>query len=671
MKLPGFPATIVAVTLSFFAALYLVGRTDRSPIAEQDRARTLTTAEEAPAGQPSPALSAHGDSGILGRNSFAREGVNIELAVGSATADSNRVVADDIARIEFQITNEANDQPVSGLYPAAWIDPIDTDAEVTIEQCREKAGLYLRGLIGVRPMIDLNSYYIVVLNEDPSIAVIDPIIGIRGITKLLTQIALPGRANDWTRSADEKRAFLAIPARDMVASVSLETFRLEKTVSVGELPTRVYVQPDGRLLWVGHGGRRPGVTVLDAGTLDVVAEIPTGAGHHEIVADADSRNLYITNRDDKTVSIISIAELEVSKTVRLDGTPVDVAVSELSGAAYISNGDTGEIIVLDDSYLEERDRVKSAPGAGPIGVSRDGRWAFVVNTAEDMVVVIDTATNRVVHEIEIEGQPFHLTFSRNFAFIRALQTPDVSMVQLDTLGAGGQPIVLSFAAGTRAPDETKTLLPSNLFATAVTEAALLAVSPSDATVFYYMEGMNAPMGSFRNYGHRPMSVMIADRTIRETSDGVYSASLKIPAAGDYQLIMTMDSPEMIECFRFRAEPNPNAVVDLAAASIAYETQPGTVVNVGEAAPVRFSLHRNDADQSPFDSETVQVLTYRAPNADRKVLPARNLGGGAYEALLEPENAGVYYVYPAAPDLQLGVEDLEFITLIARASEEDS
>ena len=98
--------------------------------------------------------------------------------------------------------------------------------------------------------------------------------------------------------------------------------------------------------------------------------------------------------------------------------------------------------------------------------------------------MIDTASNGVAHEIEIPGKPFQVAFSRNFAFIRALETNRVSMINLSSLKASDPPPVLGFDAGERAPETAPNLLPSDLFAPAVTEAAMLAVSPGDATVYY-------------------------------------------------------------------------------------------------------------------------------------------------------------------------------------------
>lgn len=597
---------------------------------------------------------------------ISREGLNVSFSVTPVTAPNDPLRAGEIARLTLSITDAGTGKPVSGLLPAGWIDPLQEDAQLDREACRTAAGTYLAGYLGIRPMIDLNSYYLVVLNADPTIAVIDPIIGVRGITKLLTQVILPGRGEDWARSRDEKTVFVAMPDVNAVAVVDLDTFRLKETVQVGAEPTRILVQPDGRYVWVGTTGRDPGVTVLDAESLEVVARIPTGAGHHELLVTPDNRFAFVSNRDARSVSVIDVRKKRKLRDISLKGLPISLAYSELSGAVYVADGQTGEVIVLDPDGARERGRVMLAPGLGPIRTAPGGRHVMAVNPVEDTVFVLDTATNQLIHEIEIKGQPFQIAFSRSYAFVRSLATTGVSMIRLADIGQGGQVTINEFQAGDRPPADSPQLLPSDLFATAVTEAATMVVSPGDANVYYYMEGMNAPMGSFGGYGHRPLSAIVADRTIKEAAPGEYVSTVKIPAAGRFQLIMTMDSPQMIECFAFDAEENPSLVKDENPLRIAYETRSGLIAAVSEPVTIRFKLNDSASNGAAYQGDDVRVMTFRSPGQDRQEHIARNLGDGLYEVTFTPVQDGAHYVYPSVPSKGLDYSKLPFLTVVAQA-----
>lgn len=598
-------------------------------------------------------------------SSITREGLKVDFSITSVMEPGQPLKVGEIARLQLNFTDTNTGKPVTGLLPAGWIDPIRPGAEKDPETCRAAAATYLSGYVGIRPMIDLNSYYVVVLNADPTIAVIDPIIGVRGITKLLTQVILPGPPEDWARSADEKQVYVAIPNNDAVSFVDLDTFRLMKTIKVAANPTRIAVQEDGRYAWVGTTGDKPGVTVIDTEKQEVKAHIETGRGHHELVITDDNRFALVTNRDDRTVSLINVRKLEKTKDFKLSGVPISLAYSPLSEAAYVADGETGEITVIDPASGKARATIALEPGLGPMRITPDGRYGFVVNPVANAVFVFDTANNRLIHRIEVKNEPFQIAFSRSFGFVRSLTSSTVSMIRLADIGGDQQVTVNEFQAGDRPPGDAPRLLPSDLFATAVTEAATIVVSPGDANVFYYMEGMNAPMGSFGNYGHRPLSAIVADRTIKEVAPGEYVSTVKIPAEGDFQLILTLDSPQLIECFDFATSANPNLVSDELPLRIAYETRSGVLTPAGQEVKVRFTLNDTAKNGAPYNGKDVTVLTFRAPGQDRQEHAVKALGDGKFEFAFTPPVSGAYYIYPSVRSLGLDYSKLPFITVIAQ------
>lgn len=605
-----------------------------------------------------------GSSSVSG-DSVTREGLKIDFSITSVIEPDKPLKAGEIAQVSLKFTDATTGKPVTGLLPAAWIDPLRDGTKSEPEACKRSAATYLSGFVGIRPMIDLNSYYVVVLNADPSIAVIDPIIGVRGITKLLTQVILPGPPQDWARSPDDQQVYVAMASVNAVSFVDLETFRLGKTVKVGDRPSRIMVQPDGRYAWVGTTGEKPGVTVLDTEKQEVKAHIETGKGHHELVVTSDNRFALVTNRDDRTVSLINVRQLKKTKDFALKGVPISLAYSDLSQAAYVADGETGEVLVLDPESGKVRATIQLEPGLGPMRITPDGRFGFVVNPAKDAVFVFDTANNTQIHKIDIKGEPFQIVFSRAYGFVRSLSNNTVSMIRLADIGGAGQVTVSQFEAGDRPPKDSPFLLPSDLFATAVTEASTIVVSPGDANVFYYMEGMNAPMGSFGNYGHRPLSAIVADRTIKEAAPGEYISTVKIPADGNYQMILTLDSPQLIECFDFAAAVNPNLARDELPLRIAYETRGGTLAPTGQEAKVRFTLSDTAKNGAPYSGDDVTVLTFRAPGQDRAEHKVKSLGEGKYEFAFTPNTSGAYYIYPSVSSQGLDYSKLAFITIIVQ------
>jgi len=59
------------------------------------------------------------------------------------------------------------------------------------------------------------------------------------------------------------------------------------------------------------------------------------------------------------------------------------------------------------------------------------------------------------------------------------------------------------------------------------EDAVLVANPADKAIYYYKEGMAAPMGYFPNYGKEPRAVAVIDRTLRQIETGVYETITRI------------------------------------------------------------------------------------------------------------------------------------------------
>jgi YVTN family beta-propeller protein len=611
-------------------------------------------------------------------NKITREGMTIEFLAGQFGSGGDGVsdlMEGHTAEIGFRITDAETGEPVRGLYPVAYMDMA---AGETGEQsqsqgffkpggCKDRVGLYLQGLVGIRPLIDLNSYFVMVMNQDTTISVIDPILGIQGRTNLYAQVILKRNPADWVKTADEKRLFVSMPVADMVAVVDITQFKLTHNLPAGDSPTRVVLQKDGKYLWVGNNSRKPGqsgVTVIDTTTLQQVARIPTGAGHHEIVLSTDDRYAFVTNRDDGTVAVIDVQTLKKIKDLKLGARPIALAYSDLSRALYVADGETGEIAAVDDD-LKVITRIRTAPGLGPMQVSQDGRWTIAVNPSANAVYVIDTASNQRIHTLAIEGRPFRVAFSGAFAYVRSLENEYVSMINLSNLDKGGPPPVTRFQAGKMAPGKVADMSIADTMVQAPGEASMLVVSPADTTVYYYMEGMNAPMGNFRNYGHRPRAVTVVDRTLKEREPGVYSAKVRIPASGDYDVAFLLDTPVMLECFSVTALENPVLAQEkhqpLAVEYLVKERR----FKVGDTVPLRFRLTNPETRKPESELQDVTVLYYPASGTGgRRIVRAAPLGDGVYEATLSLPHAGGYYVYVGSASKQMPHAKLPYFSLLA-------
>src|SRR5216117_2355346 len=128
------------------------------------------------------------------------------------------------------------------------------------------------------------------------------------------------------------------------------------------MPTFVSVSPDDRRLYVAcnHGNT---LQVLDAGSLELVQEIPVGTGAYNVEPSADGRWVIVTNKKAQSVSLVDAQSLtEVVKIPTSKPLPHGVAYSPDGRWAFISQEsvgiDPGAVDVID---LTTRARLATIP----------------------------------------------------------------------------------------------------------------------------------------------------------------------------------------------------------------------------------------------------------------------------------------------------------------------
>jgi YVTN family beta-propeller protein len=615
-----------------------------------------------------PEASAEKDA-AANLNRITRQGLTVELSVRPTHGESNKLVAGDWANISFRVTDAISGKPVKGSYPAAYFDLTQTWEALgdKVMECKDRVSLYLQGIVGMQPMIDLNRQFLLVLNRDDSISVIDPRVGVTGITNLLGQINIKQPGADWAKTKDEKRIFVSMPLADQVALIDTDTFKVAANVDSGEQPTRVELQGDERYLWVGNNGstvEESGVTVIDADELKWLAFISTGKGHHEIAFSEGDRYAFVSNRDDGTVSVIDVQSLKKVKDLETGPRPISLAFSPLGKLLYVADSQAGTVTVVDPATLEIRSRIETKPGLGPLRFSPDRRWALALNSAEHTVFVIDVSTNRVVHTVRVGVKPYQLSFTDNFAYIISLGTGDVGMIPLSELQGSKTPPVTYIQVGPGLPGTAPDISIADSLVPSGKHAGVYIVNPAAGTIHYYMEGMVASSGAFRNYGREPRAIQIVDRSLQEREPGVYSARVRVPVEGTYDVAFLMDTPSFLHCFSATVEPNPELPAATTTAPMAIEYQIADWrVPAGSSTTVKFRLSDPVTSMPRGDLRDVTVLYYGSDGRGRTVVPARSLGEGFYEADVKVDRVITYYLFVGSRSARLEYTDLPFASLM--------
>ena len=170
-------------------------------------------------------------------------------------------------------------------------------------------------------------------------------------------------------TADGRYALASCEFGGRLIVVDLSTQRAIQTIELapGAMPQDVKLSPDGRVFYVADMANN-GVWVIDARTMSVIELMLTGAGAHGLYPSRDAKLLYVSNRGEGSISVVSFA------------TRHPVAKWWLPGGG--------------------------SPDMG--GVSADGSVLWLSGRYNAEVYAISTATGRLLHRIPVGKGPHGL-----------------------------------------------------------------------------------------------------------------------------------------------------------------------------------------------------------------------------------------------------------------------
>ncbi|MDJ0841193.1 MAG: YncE family protein [Acidobacteriota bacterium] len=590
-----------------------------------------------------------------------RDGIVVEFTMHQADPAkvSQPFQQGDDVLFTFNITDKATGSPLSNAYPAGWLARRNPEDIKDPDICYKKVETFVSGSLFSRSELDLNVYYVVTLNQDSTLSVVDPLFGF-GSSKLLALVELESPGYDWAMDANSERLWVSMPDAGKIAAVETRTWKVIASVAVGKAPGRTALQPDGHYLWVTD--RNSGqVTALVAETLETAARLDTGAGPHDLAFNDDNSRVFITNQGADTTSVIDIRKLEKLADLPTGKQPVSVAWSQKAGAVYVSHAGDGAVVSIDGAEPVIRNRLALEPGLGQISFAPGHRHGFIVNPDKNTIHILDIVSNRIVQTGDMESRPDQISYTDNLAYVRQQGSETVWMVPLEGLGKEGAPLsVIDFPGGQHPPGKTNFPTPAAGIVQAPGASAVLVANPLDQSIYFYMEGMAAPMGNFSNYGKQPRALKVIDRSLREKRPGAYQTVGTLREWGPHDMVFFMDSPRTVFCFAVNIEENP---VEKAKRLAQVQITPGRLSETPvPGRPLTLSFQLKRLGQTLDGLEDVTILYSLTPGIWHQRKSATSRGNGVYTAEFTPPEPGIYYAYLACPSLGIGFNNPHYASM---------
>lgn len=591
--------------------------------------------------------------------------VKCTLTAVSSSGPAETIRAGDDIEVRFEVTDTTTNSPITNLSPAAWIDGTNLSGS---ESCHDKIESFLNGSLSARAEYDLNEFYVLALNDEPSITVVDPLFSYGG-SRLLAMIPLRSPGEDWVLSADARRLYVTMPLVNLVGVIDTATWELIDTVEVGVQPTRIRMQPDGRYLWVScvdmtPGGQEGAVSVIDTTTLEAVGRFSLGDGHHDFTFSSDSQNAYVSNAQTGSVYVVDVQSLTRVATIDVGESADGLVYSSSSECVYVVDGVGGNVVVIDNRTHKVIKRISDEPGLCVIKVAPDDRFVFVANAKTNTVHVIDASRNAIIQTADVGPEPEQIMFTLNLAYVRSKGSEIILMIPLEHVGKDGPLSVVDFSGGHAPFGLAATPSLADGMAAAPSGIASVVANPVDKSIYYYREGMAAPIGEFTNYGREPRAVMVVDRSLEETTPGVYSTTVQVMRSGTFDVAFLLDSPRVVHCFDLQVARGPSEADPDGKAPIRIETSiDEREVPVGEPVLVRLKVRDENTGQLVTKLQDLSVVAFATNNWQSRATTTE-LEDGVYEATFVPPHPGIYYLFCKAPSLGLRYRDTPYSILEA-------
>jgi YVTN family beta-propeller protein len=197
---------------------------------------------------------------------------------------------------------------------------------------------------------------------------------------LLNSLPMPCNGPDHLDfSANGTYLIVGCEVSDQLVKVNVMTQQVVDTLTLptNSEPQDVKLSPNGKIFYVSDL-KRGGVWELDGDTMQIEGFIPTGAGAHGLYVSRDDQYLYVADRDEGSVAVVSFATNQVVAKWWIPGGSPDMGNVTADGKVlWLSGRFNAEVYAIDTTTGQLLARIPV--GQGPHGLCvwpQPGRYSL-------------------------------------------------------------------------------------------------------------------------------------------------------------------------------------------------------------------------------------------------------------------------------------------------------
>ncbi len=262
-----------------------------------------------------------------------------------------------------------------------------------------------------------------------------------------------------------------------------------ESVPISDLPLKMVVSPDGRVVAAVSGGySNTGLTLIDLASRKT-RFLPMASAWNGLVFSKDGTRLYVSGGSSGKIHVFGYAEGSVAelKAVKPDKGPgpvfiAGIAVHPVTGKLYVCNEANHEVWAVDPETM-------AVEAVIPVGLhphtcvfGADQRHLYVSNWGSRSVSVVDTQTSRRVRDIGVGIRPNDMALSPDGRlFVACAGDNTVHVIQTRTVEKPDAPMT----SAAPPPEGTREILCTSLYPQSPEGSTpdAVAIAPDGKTLF--------------------------------------------------------------------------------------------------------------------------------------------------------------------------------------------
>lgn len=183
----------------------------------------------------------------------------------------------------------------------------------------------------------------------------------------------------------------------------IDTDELLKSVDVGNHPAHIVFTDNGKYALVTNNEDN-NVSIIDTESYSLIETMDTGKGPHGFRVSADSQKAYVANMGEDTVSVLNLEAMKEERKITVGSTPVTTGLTS-DGRTLVATLNRENLLAIVDLATDQVETVEVGKGPAQVYMDGNNQFAYVANqgTEDDpsnSVSVVELGSKKVVVTIE-------------------------------------------------------------------------------------------------------------------------------------------------------------------------------------------------------------------------------------------------------------------------------